>query len=65
MQGYQIYATASINDCPLIQLHANAHAVRCRPAMASRSKYAVPHSPGHAMYLPISIHIVVTGSSSN
>lgn len=49
MQGYQINATASINDCTLIYLHAIA---RTR-AMVERSNPGVPvMSPGHAMHSP-------------
>jgi hypothetical protein len=49
MRGYQIYATAGINNCTLISFHTIAHT----QAMVARSSPPVPvGSPGHAMLSP-------------
>ena len=49
MQGYQIYATASINNCTLIYLHASAPT----QALEVQDSPAWPVvSPGHAMHSP-------------
>jgi len=49
MQGYQIYATASVNGCTLIYLHAIART----QAMVDRISPDGPVvSPGHTMHSP-------------
>jgi len=47
MQGYQIYATVTRDDCRLIHLHAIASTTSAS-AVEDRGDRIVPAPPGHA-----------------